>query len=265
MKNTLIIPLIISFFCIYSASYSQELDLERQGPGFHKLIATHPDGTVQSYILNIPENYDAATPTPLILGLHYGFRPVEGSSVPEPYWVEGFYRKIYEQAYKPLNAIFLAADSVNGNWQTKENEDALLRLLDSVIATYNIDARKTIVTGYSMGGFGAWHWASKYQDRFAGAFPIAGMPADMNSFRDGVEMINIEWKIPLYVMHSRVDELIDIGPTEEYVKKLQNDGKDVTFHVLEVITHHQENLLPEPVGKTVPWIKRIWRNIDLQN
>lgn len=262
MTKSILSAVLISIFCIFSSAQAQELELEQKGAGFHKLIAVHPDGTEQSYIINIPENYDASKPTPLILGLHYGFRPMEGTTLPEPYWVEGFYKKIYEQAFRPLNAIFLAADSVNGNWQTSENEAAVLRLLDSVIEIYNVDARKTIVTGYSMGGFGTWHWASKFQDRFAGAIPIAGMPADMNTFRDDREMLETNWNIPLYIMHSRVDELIDIGPTEEYVKKLQADGKDVTFHILEVLTHHQENLLPEPVGKMVPWIKRIWQNIE---
>ncbi len=249
-------------FLIMTAASAQELDIEVKGFGLHKLEVTHPDGTLQRYIINIPQGYDGSKPVPLILGLHYGFQRVEGSERPEPYWTEGFFTKIYQQAFKPLNAIFLAADSVNGNWSTPENEAAVLRLMDSVIATYNIDDKKTIVTGYSMGGFGTWHMASKYQDRFAGAVPIAGMPVAMDTFREDREFIDVDWHIPLYVIHSKVDGLIDIGPTTEYVKKLKTDGKDVTFQVLEVLTHHQENMLPEPMGKTVPWIKRVWRNAE---
>ena len=240
---------------------AQELDLQEMGPGFHKLEVTHPDGTLQRYIIDVPEGYDGKTAVPMIFGLHYGFNGMDGANRPEPYWAEGFFNKIYKDAFKPLGAIFLAADSVNGNWATPENEAAAMKLLDNVQATYNIDARKTIITGYSMGGFGTWHWAAKFQDRFAGAFPIAGMPSDMNSLRDERKMIDVDWKIPLYIMHSRVDGLIDMGPTEKYVKKLQAENKDVTFHILEVITHHQEHLLPESVGKAVPWIKNIWDNI----
>ena len=240
----------------------QALDIEVMGPGLHKLSVTHPDGTVQPYIINIPDDYDGNKAVPLILGLHYGFKQVDGITIPEPYWTEGFYTKIYQQAFKPLNAIFLAGDSVNGNWATPENEAATMRLMDSVIEAYNIDASKTIVTGYSMGGFGTWHWASKFQDRFAGAIPIAGMPADMDTFRETRKMLDVDWKIPLYIIHSKVDGLIDIGPTEDYVKQLKADGKDVTFQVLTVITHHQENFLPEPMGKTVPWIKKVWESAE---
>ncbi|MBT5074181.1 MAG: hypothetical protein HOJ34_14225 [Kordiimonadaceae bacterium] len=254
--------LLISFYFLVANATAQELDIEAMGPGFHKLEVTHPDGTLQRYIIDIPEGYDGSKAVPMILGLHYGFGGMGSDNRPEPYWTEGFFNKIYQQAFKPLNAIFLAADSVSGNWQSPENEVALNRLWDSVLATYNIDERKTIVTGYSMGAFGTWHWASKYQDRFAGAIPIAGMPADMNTFREDRKMLDTDWKIPLYIMHSHVDGLIDINPTIEYVKKLKADGKDVTFHELFVITHHQENLLPESVGHAVPWIKRIWENID---
>ncbi len=262
MKNILAaLCFIMLSLNVFSVS-AQELNLEKKGPGFHKLVAMHPDGTYQYYVINIPEGYDDSKPTPLILGLHYGFRPAEGSTIPDPYWSEGFFKKIYEQAFKPLNAIFLAADSVNGNWSTPENEEAVMRLLDSVIATYNIDPRKTIVTGYSIGGFGTWHWASKFQDRFAGAIPIAANPTDMNRVREERKLIEADWKIPLYVIHSRVDGLIDMEPTEQYVHKLKAEGKDVTFQILEVITHHQENLLPEPMGKTVPWIKRVWENAE---
>ena len=258
-----IIGLVIGFTFLSSvASIAQNLNIERLGPGLHKQAVTHPDGTIQYYTINIPDGYDGDAPVPLILGLHYGFQGMNGTNKPEPFWSEGFFTKIYQQAFKPLNAIFLAADSVSGNWATVENEAAVMRLMDSVIATYNLDASKTIVTGYSMGAFGTWHWASKYQDRFAGAIAIAGMPADMNRFRDERKMLDVDWKIPLYVIHSEVDGLIDIEPTREYVKQLEADGKDVTFQVLTVITHHQENLLPEPMGKTVPWIERVWKNAE---
>ncbi|MDG1438128.1 MAG: hypothetical protein P8P98_04065 [Emcibacteraceae bacterium] len=258
-----IFQIFIGLYILLTGSViAQDLDIERMGLGFHKMEVTHPDGTLQRYIIDIPENYDHSNPTPMIFGLHYGFRPTDENNRPEPYWTEGFFKKIYQQAFKPLNAIFFAADSVNGNWQTSENEETLLRLWDAVNSTYNIDQRKTIATGYSMGAFGTWHWASKFQDRFAGAFPIAGMPADMNTFRENGKMLDTDWKIPLYIMHSHEDELIDIAPTIEYVKQLKVDGKDVTFHELFVLSHHQENLLPESVGHAVPWIKDIWLQID---
>ena len=241
---------------------AQLLDLEVKGPGLHKMEITHPDGTLQRYIINVPESYDGSSAVPLIWGLHYGFAGMGEENIPEPYWTEGFFTKIYQQAFKPLNAIFVAADSVKGNWETPENEEAAMRLMDSIIATYNIDANKTIVTGYSMGGFGTWHWASKFQDRFAGAIPIAGMPASMSTFREDGKFLEVDWKIPLYIIHSEMDGLIDIGPTKEYVKQLKAEGKDVTFQVLTVITHHQENLLPEPMGKTVPWIRNVWKNAN---
>ena len=252
---------VIGFIFGLSGASAQTLDIDKMGPGLHRMEVTHSNGTLQRYMIDIPEGYDGSEAVPLILGLHHGFSPMEGSNIRDPYKAEEFYKRIYQQAFKPLGAIFLAADSVNGNWATPENETALSSLIDSVLNTYNIDERKTIVTGYSMGGFGSWHWASKYQERFAGVLPIAGMPADMNSFRQERKMLDVDWTIPIYIIHSNVDGLIDIEPTREYVKKLQSEGKDVTFQELTVLTHHQEDLLPEPVGQSVPWIKRVWQNV----
>ena len=39
-----------------------------------------------------------------------------------------------------------------------------------------IDKAKVVVTGYSMGGAGTWHFAEKYPERFSAAIPVAGRP-----------------------------------------------------------------------------------------
>ena len=108
--------MVSGFMIMMTSANAEILDLDVQGPGLHKLEVTHSDGTLQRFIINIPEAYDGKTAVPLIWGLHYGFQGMNGAKRPEPYWTEGFFTKIYQQAFKPLNAIFVAADSVNGNW-----------------------------------------------------------------------------------------------------------------------------------------------------
>lgn len=45
-------------------------------------------------------------------------------------------------------------------------------VLCSVLATLNVDHNRVCLTGYSMGGYGAWVWASRCPDRFAAVAPI---------------------------------------------------------------------------------------------
>jgi len=54
------------------------------------------------------------------------------------------------------------------------DDDALLALLDEVIARFRIDPRRVYVTGLSMGGYGTWNLGLKYPERFAAIAPICG-------------------------------------------------------------------------------------------
>ena len=51
---------------------------------------------------------------------------------------------------------------------------ALLELVDHLQATYNVDQKRTSVTGLSMGGAGTWSVANAAPDRFAAIVPICG-------------------------------------------------------------------------------------------
>ncbi len=51
---------------------------------------------------------------------------------------------------------------------------ALLELIDHLQATYNIDKKRTSVTGLSMGGAGTWAVANAAPGRFAAIVPICG-------------------------------------------------------------------------------------------
>ena len=58
------------------------------------------------------------------------------------------------------------------------------------------------MTGFSMGGAGTWHFASRFPERFSAAIPMAGRPpADIGA-----------WKMPVLAIHSRSDEVVPIAP-----------------------------------------------------
>lgn len=64
---------------------------------------------------------------------------------------------------------------VTGTGWHKTNTD-VITILDSVLAKYNADANRVYLSGVSMGGFGAWHFASQYPDKFAAILPVVGYP-----------------------------------------------------------------------------------------
>jgi predicted esterase len=101
-----------------------------------------------------------------------------------------------------------------------------------------------------MGGIGTWHLASRHQDRFSGALIMAGLPP--------ADTTDIHWKIPLYIIQSRHDELMSLGPTEDAVEQLKSDGVFLELVVLDGITHFETWRYLEPLRSAIPWIKEVW-------
>ncbi len=195
------------------------------------------------YTLSIPENYTGKTAVPLVLALHYGGH---GS----PFYGKFMLTDMVEPALRDLDAIIVSPDCPSSDWTQPESEAFVIELLDNIQAKHNIDANRVLVTGYSLGGMGTWHLAASYPERFAAAVVMAGMPPD--------NALEIEWDVPLYVMHGRDDEVLPIDPTLSAVAQLQSQGVDIKIKILEGVTHYETHLFVEPLKETIPWIREYW-------
>jgi predicted peptidase len=199
------------------------------------------------FTIAVPEGYADDQPVPLILALHYGW---QGEAVP-PFYGGGFLTVLVEPAFRALGGIILAPDCTGADWVDPQSEADVLTLLDRVQATYNIDPRKTLVTGYSRGGRGTWHLAARHQDLFKAAIVMAGWPPP--------DVTVIEWNIPLYVIHSRHDELIPLEPAEAAASRLKAAGVTIELTVVEGITHFETARFADALRATIPWIEEAWQ------
>src|SRR5262249_22434775 len=124
------------------------------------------------FTIDIPDGYDGKTPVPLVLALHFGY---DGAK-PKPHYGKGMI-----DAFRPglagLNAIVIAPDALGGSWTDARNEQAAVWLTKSAMKTYAIDPKKVVITGFSLGGEGAWFIGSRHQDVFTGAIPVAAPTA----------------------------------------------------------------------------------------
>ena len=209
-------------------------------PGVHQQTIQREDGIVFRYTISIPQSYSSQKPSPLIVALHYGGEVT-------PFYGRGMV-DIVGRALKELNAIIVAPDAISGDWTSPINESAVIQLIDSVNASYNVDKSKTLLTGYSMGGSGTWHIAGRHQDRFAAAIPIAGLPID-----------DTEWTLPVYAIHARQDRVIPLKPTQQRMETLKAQGLDAKLVILEGVTHYETARFIDPLRAAIPWIKRIWQ------
>ncbi|PCI73512.1 MAG: hypothetical protein COB38_00135 [Gammaproteobacteria bacterium] len=114
-------------------------------PGIFDRSMKLSSGDTLRYTISIPENYNSAKPTPLILALHYGGKVT-------PHYSRKLVDILIEPGLKELNAIIIAPDSIAGYWGNKKNETAIFELMNETIKKYSIDIEKTLLTGFSMGG-----------------------------------------------------------------------------------------------------------------
>jgi predicted peptidase len=225
------------------SSASADVDVPVLGPGLYTRTLERDAGPAIGYALSVPPTYNRATPAPLILALHFG---VQGG--PSLNAGRDVLRLLIAPGLAELGAVIVAPDALGGGpWTTSQNEDAVVGLLDAVMRSYSIDPKTVIVTGFSMGGAGTWHFAGKYPDRFAAAVPVAGRPPAAAG----------NWRVPVLAVHSRSDHVVPFGPTEKRIDELKRAGVRAELVALDRPTHYQTGAHAEGLRLAVPWLRQV--------
>jgi predicted peptidase len=213
-------------------------------PGLHSRVLQRAGEPAVHYAISFPKNYSPSAHVPLILALHFGVR--DGSAAGAG---QDVVRILIGPALADLGAIIVAPDSVRGDWSSPENDSAVNALLDNVIAAYGVDTKKIAVTGFSMGGAGSWHFAATYPERFSAVIPVAGRPPASAS----------GWRLPVFAIHSRDDQVMPIGPTEARIAELQKSGVNAKLIPLTGISHYETFRFMDGLRQAVPWLREIWK------
>ena len=166
--------------------------------------------------------------------------------------------------------MIVAPDAPEASWAHPASEHAVIAVVASVKKELAIDDHRTLVTGFSMGGQGAWFFAATHPELFKAAIPMTAMPLTVRaSSRDDVRAAlraveqGSEWatpllKMPLYVIQSRADQTVPAAAVERAVQTLKGRGGDVTLVLIDDIAH---NVIPgfiDPLNGAIPWIHRTW-------
>lgn len=223
------------------------IPVKERGEGLHRETGVLSDGTKIRYSVLVPKGYKAGTKgqkkLPLVLALHYGGRVT-------PFYGSGLINGLIGPAFKKLNAIIVAPDSLGFGWRGGKDESYVLALLAGMEKAYAIDKKREIVTGFSMGGMGSWYFAGKYPKRFSAMVAVAGRPLSKNI------------KIPVFAVHSKIDKVVKFGPTEAWMKELKNKGHNAELLVLENLKHYEVSSYITPTKKCIPWILKVWADAD---
>ncbi len=247
IKTVAAIPadLVVRFFSITSAAeytlsilppeqaITEEPILGEQVKRWAELPAgANSSRTVQlPYLLYLPADYDPAQTYPFILFMH-GL----GESGPRLDYVKS--QVIPELIEEGQDFPFIIASphlNYGESWDMKTYQ--LAELIASLQADFPVDPDRIYVTGLSLGGSGVWSFAVAYPDVPAALFSAGGFYTfEVPSVPPNICEIS---EIPIWVVHSKADEVVSIELESVIVDAIRDCGGNVEFTIYEDATHDQ--------------------------
>ncbi|MCI0360597.1 MAG: dienelactone hydrolase family protein [Planctomycetaceae bacterium] len=210
--------------------------------GTHKESVEVPGAGRVKYTIDIPADAGSEK-VPLVLALHYGY----DGSVPEAHTGADLI-----DAFRPglgeLKAIVIAPDVLGGDWTDAQNEQAAVWLTQSAMQTYDIDPKRVIITGFSMGGAGTWYIGSRHQDVFTAAIPVAAPVTG-----------STDWKIPVYSIHSQQDDIVSYSAAKKHADAIKAKGGKIEFKSVTGLTHYDTGNYASHLGEGVKWLQEQWK------
>ncbi len=230
------------------------------GP-FIKAYRSELDNSLQPYAIYIPENYNPSVSYPLVIGLHgawsnhtnllnrmFGMPNRPGENDEES--IKSF-RKMKSVDYIVVNPF--GRGLING-YSTGIGEQDVLKVLDIVRKTYNVDQNRIYLTGLSMGGGGTWSIGLRYPDLFAAIYPVCG-PAiflpfpgtPYETYDIKISQINAPINIaenalnlPVKIFHGAMDDAVSVEHSRSIVKRFKElgyYGKNVWYAEFPGVDH----------------------------
>lgn len=181
-----------------------------------------------NYYVYLLEGYSetSAEKWPLILFLHGAGERGDSPQDVEKVKANGLPKVV--EAMEDFPFVVVSPQCPSYTWWPRE-VDRLSIFLDEIIAANNIDSKKVIITGLSMGGFGTWNMCLAYPEKFAAAAPVCGGGLAWNA-----EMMK---EVPVWAFHGAKDDVVSISESESMVNALKKLGADVKFTVYPEADH----------------------------
>lgn len=165
-----------------------------------------------------------AAPYPLIVFLHASGERGDGSNINV---LRNYCVPAYVEQGNALPAYVLAPQCPLGiGWNSVIPE--LDATIDAVIATRPIDQRRITLTGFGMGGNGAWAYVTQNQTRFAAMLPVAGTAFHYADFLPKINPCDIG-ATPTWIIQSERDPKALAKDSDQVVTVLIDCGAIFTY------------------------------------
>ena len=144
--------------------------------GFYSAI----DGSAQPYGVEVPEGLEYGTgkkAVPMWIWLHG-----RGDTATDLHFVYSRLNAKKPGQFQPKGTIVIHPFGRYCNGWKSAGETDVFEARDDAKARFNVDANRIALTGFSMGGAGAWHMGAHFADQWACVHPGAGF-ADVKRYQ----------------------------------------------------------------------------------
>jgi polyhydroxybutyrate depolymerase len=163
----------------------------------------------RTYIVHVPEVYDAKKPTPVVLALHGA--GMNGSMM---VWFTGLNKTsdargfivVYPSGTGPGSFLTWNSGGMIGRYKVERVDDVdfIKKLLDELATLVNVDVKRVYSCGMSNGGMMSYRLGVELSDRIAAIAPVGGTMA--------IDIGEPKHAVPVMHLHGTKDEIVPYGP-----------------------------------------------------
>jgi len=162
------------------------------------------------YLLYLPNGYakDQARKWPMVVFLHGA-----GERGSDLNLVKKHGPPLLVEQGRKFPFILISPQCPTDSWWSSE---PVMALIADAQSRYQVDPKRIILTGLSMGGYGAWDLGTRYPEKFAAIAPLCGGGIPYLTYR-------IKDK-PIWVFHGAKDTAVPISESQRMVDALKKNG-----------------------------------------
>jgi predicted peptidase len=217
---------ILLLFCLAAAVPAKAKKIET---GFLDRSLTLR-GTNYKYQVFVPDNWSPRKKWPIILFLHGTGERGDDGLLPTAIGLPVAVR--YDRSRFPA-IIVIPQCRKESWWREAPMDEVAIQELETAQQEFHGDARRTYLTGLSMGGYGTWYLAGKFPGRFAALVPICGgviRPKELGGtpissadpYEDAAKKIGSD--TPVWIFHGDADDTVPVTESRKMAAAMKALG-----------------------------------------
>ena len=215
-------PLLWCLILVISSVCQRAEAVDAPGRFYERVL--RDDAGEHKYLVFIPMGYRAEKASPALLFLHGAGERGNENRLPLTVGIAPFIQARAQNF--PFLVVIPQCEMADGrileSWNADHaNGKRALAILDDARKHYNFDEKRVVLTGWSMGGYGAWSLAMAEPTRWSAVVPLAGGgdPSRVEVLKD----------IPVWAFHGAKDTLIKAEDGRKMADVLKAAGGTSTY------------------------------------